>query len=735
MNRIGQTKFRKQVVNAGIAAILLAASAIFADLTATSAFTAGKVKVTANFTGREVSANERLVLTLDRPVLPEEGRLAVFINDTDMSAMFIPAATEYVYQPERFPLAIGESRVTVHLIDPTGNWAELESFDLKVVGAPSMSGVPAASEAEPKPTGDRESENGNGTAVQFTPTVNINIKGQNQTLTFPPGSAPERNPYTDVDGQAGLELKVSRRGWSFSSKFDLVGVGFRPNALRFGELQDRAPMVDLSSYLVELGKGRFKLNVGHVSFGSNRHLINSFSSRGVTATIPAGKQNEITLAAMNGTSVVGFDNFLGVSRRDHSVIGAGFAREFFKERPNGLRVEFTVMRGSLLPLNSFNQGVVNDAETSLGFGFRVRGSDTKERFRYEAGISRSRFFNPADELLEQGQAVTPILETWRTARFAELSFDIFQDIALWNGKKLKLTGTYRHEEIQPLFRSIGASTQADKRQHQFEFSGNIGELTFAAGNLRDRDNLGEISSILKTLNRRSNVVVGMPLGSFFTPAKPIRWLPQVSYTLDLTHQFGAFLPSNGEFNDPSQVPDQKNFAQGFNAQWVLSEKIAIGYRFSRAFQDNQQLGRQNADFLSITHGITVGTKPFADLDLDIEVADEAQTGFEQARTDKTFRLGTRLTWRTAFLKNSAFSGGLSASLAGDTGNLNDARNAEFDIQWTYRFAFGKKKFKKLDAQFFIRYSNRYGDTIDRIFFVNALNKTQAFNFGINFNIF
>ena len=209
------------------------------------------------------------------------------------------------------------------------------------------------------------------------------------------------------------------------------------------------------------------------------------------------------------------------------MLGVGLAREFFNERPNGLRVEFTLMRATLLPIANKNQGVVNDAEKSSGFGFRVLGSDTGQRLRYEAGYSRSRFFNPADPLLSQGLTVKPVREVWRAARFLEVSYDILKDVATWNQKKLKLTGTFRHEELAPLYRSIGVSTQADRRQFQFELSGNLGEMTFAFGNLRDRDNLNELTSILKTLNRRSNVVVGIPLNSFFTPTKPLRitWLP------------------------------------------------------------------------------------------------------------------------------------------------------------------------------------------------------------------
>ncbi len=692
------------------------------------------ITITANFTGRELTPTDRIELTLDRPLQSAEGRFAIFIGTTDASALFSNGSLSLSYTPSISPLPVGESMLTVYLIEPDGNWKMLAEFPMKVRTAAEISEPTSASSPDAPVNGTASPGDSSSAQIEFTPTISINIKGQNQTRTFPRESAPERNPFTDVDGQSSLEFKVTKRNWVFSNKFDFVGFAARQNALRFGELKDEAPMIDLSSYLIELTRKQFKLNLGHVSFGSNRHLINSFSSRGITVTVPAGTQNELSFAAMNGTSIVGYDNFVGVTRRKHNVLSTSFAREFFKERPNGLRVEFSVMRGSLLPLTNLNQGAVNDAEKSLGFGFRVLGSDTKQRLRYETGITRSRFTNPVDPQLEQGQTVVAVKETWRTARFAEISFDFIQGIKLWKEKKLKLTGTYRHEEVEPLFRSIGASTQADKHQNQFEVSASFGEMSFVYGNLRDRDNLAAIASILKTLNRRNNMSFAIPLNSFFTPAKPRKWLPQVSYTYDHLHQFGAAIPGNSDFNDPSQIPDQHSYAQAFNAQWQISDRLGFGYKHTRAFQDNRQPGRERADFRSSVHGITLATKPTSDIDLNLDFTREQQANLEQLRIDQTFRIGTRAVWRTPFIKNSAFSANLSTTVAGDTGNFNDARNVEFDVQWAYRFTLGKKKFRKLDTQFFIRYANRYGSTVDRLLFANAFNKTEAFNFGLSFNI-
>ncbi len=709
-----------------------------------------EIAVSFDLEGQEIASDQRIELRLNRDLRNGEGRLAVFVGVTDLTSLFRLEPRSLNYQPTILPLPAGANTLTVYLVRPDDDWKRLVSFQLNVKAPQAENaakenadpdGDRPAALPEVRPNAEPENETATteskreGLKMEFTPSLSLNVKSQNQILTFPRESVPERNPFTDLAGQGSVNVKVTNRGWSFVNQFDLAGSSFRQEALRFGELGERAPRIDLSSYLVSIEKGRFKFNMGHVSFGTNRHLISGFSSRGVNVTIPIGKGNEVSLAAMNGTAIVGFDNLIGVSRKKHSVLSATFAREFIKERPNGLRVEFSVTRGSLLPLTSLNQGAVNDAEKSSGFGFRVVGSTKDQRLRFEAGFTRSRFTNPADLQLSEGQTLTEIRPATRNARYAEISFDFIQGLKFWKEKKLKLTGTFRHEEIQPLFRSIAASTQADRRQNQFEVTASFGEINFTYGNLRDNDNLNDIPTILKTLNRRHNVVISIGLNSFFTPAKPKKWLPQLSYTYDHTHQFGAFLPANGDFADPSQVPDQDSFNQSVNAVWQLTKRVGITYAYNRTFQDNKQPGRDLADLASSVNGVSVTTKPFDSLELAFEFGREELKNFEQPRVDRTFKAGTKAVWQTPFLKNSVFSGSLATTLGGDTGNLNGSRNIDFDLEWAYQFSLGTKKLKKMSAQFFIRYSNRYANTIDRQVPVNGFNKTQAFNLGLTFSFF
>ena len=716
-----------------IAAIAIAVSICSLQLFVASARSRNeKLTVTPNFLGRSLSLADTIEFTLDRPLSPDEGTLAVIIAETDVTNLFSVSGRSLTYKPNSPLLPAGENKVTVYLVSPGNSWTAVADFQIRLEGAAD---VDAGQTSNIDPPSASPLENADRIKYEFTPTVAINMKGQNQTLTVPVETAPERDPYGDVDGQASLQLKVSKRGWTLNNKFDFVGVGFQKNALRFGELQDEAPKIDLSSYLIELSKDRFSLKLGHVSFGSNRHLINSFSSRGLTLTVPVGKKNELSFIAANGTSIVGYDNFLGLSRREHSVVGLTFAREFFEKEPGLLRLEVTGMRGSLLPLTDFNQQAVNDAESNIGLGFRVIGSALKHRLRYEAGFSSSRFHNPSDPEVEQGNTLTPAVTNTRNARYAEVTFDFLDGLKVWNDRTLKVSGIFRHEEIDPLFRSTAASSQADRRQNQFEVSAILGDLNFAYSTLGGDDNLAEIASILRSVTRRNNFVFGVALSTFFTPAKPRIWLPRFSYSHDRTHQYGSAFPTGGLFTNPSQIPDQMSTSSAIAAQWQISEKLNFGYRYSHVFQDNMQTGRELADFESSVSGFSVGTNAFQSLGLSFEVTRELQRAFEQPRLDRTFRVGTQVTWQTPFLRNSILSANVSTTVAGDAAYLNKNRNVEFDLQWAYKLVFGKEKFKKLEAQFFIRYSNRYGDTFDRINIIRGYTKSQGFNAGITFNIF
>ena len=170
---------------------------------------------------------------------------------------------------------------------------------------------------------------------------------------------------------------------------------------------------------------------------------------------------------------------------------------------------------------------------------------------------------------------------------------------------------FRHERVDPLFRSIGASTQADLFRNEAEFAGSYGELNFTAAHTRFNDNLAGIRTILRTNTRRAAFAINTPLQGLFSgvpPTEPNPFLPRVGYTFERVQASADFIPIGGGFDQPGAIPDQANIVQSFTAEWQIKE-IKLAYRLNHSLQDNRALGRERADLQNFTHNGTVGWSP------------------------------------------------------------------------------------------------------------------------------
>ncbi|MEP7273909.1 MAG: hypothetical protein ABI882_20580, partial [Acidobacteriota bacterium] len=499
---------------------------------------ADDLTISARFGGNvSVAPTEKIEMSLSRALLPADGSLAVLIGDTDVTAMLIVEAGQVSYIP-RQPLPVGESDVTVWLVLNGNQWKEVARFPLRVAAVAMLDGSSGATTADgaavsSSAISDASSKDQAASAGNQTPSkkrrwgfdkiepirnISLNLKSQPNSSAFPDspiGTARER--FTDLAGQAALGVTFTRGAFSLSNRFEIAGSSFQGEALRFGEMGPRAPNVDLSSYLVQAQYGASSFTVGHVSFGAHRHLINNFSSRGLTAKVALTNRADLTAAFVNGTSVVGWSNFFGVNRRKHQMLSGVLGFEFLRSRPQGLRLEVGALSGSLLPLNNFSQRTLTDAERSLGGSVRLIASDPKNRFRLDAGFTRSRFTNPKDPLLEQGLDLVPVRETMRSARFADVSLVLLREVKLNLEQKANLAFNFRHEQVDPLFRSVGAATQADRFQNQIELVGNVGDANFTLSHTRFNDNLDSLPSVLKSLTRRDGFIVNLPLAMLLTP--------------------------------------------------------------------------------------------------------------------------------------------------------------------------------------------------------------------------
>lgn len=692
--------------------------------------------VTASFVGRQVTTDEAIQFDLSRVLENGDGSIAVVIGQADLTSLFTLMDKSLRYDPSTLPLPTGESEVTLYLLSARNEWKELARFTLRV-GDEAPTGSRDEGTTKPQTSAAPSAANQPQKRARFdkldlVPSITLNINSQPAQSNFPGSSRPSRATFTTVNLQASLKSEADRGLFASQTQFDFVGSSFQAEALRFGQLGDAAPQVDLSSYLMQFKIGRVRYQSGHYSFGSNRHLINGFSSRGLMLSLPLGSRGDFALSAMNGTSIVGYGNFFGLDKSRHRLLSATLGIEFLPKRPGGLRVETTGVDAWLQPVNGFSQASVNDAERSRGLGVRLLATDPAQRFRLDTGFARSRFTSPLDPLVAQGLNLEPFPTVTRNARYLDASYDILRAQPLTKDKSVNLAFGFRTERVDPLYRSLGASTQADKLSNEFSLTGSIGEINTQFSHTRFSDNLNRIPSILRSLTRANTFLVGLPTSSLFAGQdKQSPLWPRVSYSLNRTHQFGAGIPVRGGFEiDPGSIPDQLAMNHTVSADWQI-QRWRVGYRFNHSVQDNRQAGRERDDLATLVNGLTIGVSPAASLDLNFDLNTEGAHNRGAGTIDRTVRLAPVINWRMS--NNSTLASSVSVRLAGDEADTRQNRNVEADVQWSCQFGVEKDRFRKMRGQFFIRYANRYARS--SLFGSRDFQKTQILNLGLSITLF
>jgi hypothetical protein len=730
--------------------------------------------VTANFKAEEAVAPDAAIeIVFSRTLSPAE-KIAVTIDETDLSGLFAPSDNRFVYDPTLMPLPVGESKVTVYLV-ASNNWKELARFSLKVQEAQKpeeAKPVETPKTEETKPADDQANSEGNKPGEEnkpaekakteeqsstteeqkteeppkkvlfglekfdFLPAFTIGMKSQPFQSNFPAENQPaDRATFTDVTLTGSAKQEIKQGNFSADANFDFAGSSFKQEALRFGTLGERAPNIDLSSYLMNFQLGKAKVSYGHTSFGNNRHLVSSFSARGVSLNIPLNKHFDLTAGVLNGTSIVGFGNFFGLQKLNHQVQGATLGIELIPKRQNALRLEVTGFNAYIQALSGVSEGRINDAEQSRGFGLRFVTSDNSERFRLEAGYALSRFQNPADtELDPEGNAV-PIAPVTRSAHYVETSYQFVKDLKLSASKNLNLTVGFKHELVEPLYKSLGAGAGADQTTQDYSLDGSVGEITFGYGFNHSNDNLRNVPSILKSVTRANRFALALPLTALIgKPDKPSPFLPRLGYNIDITHQFGQGIPVNGGFEiDPSTIPDLVNTNQTFSSTWQFT-RFNFEYRYNRSNTDNRQTGAENSDQVAWTHGLTAGFNPLSILSLSVGLNLESANNLELAQINNTKALTLGVNW-TPF-KNATFAANFSNTIAGDRARvINRNRNTNFDVQFAYNFNLEKSRFKKFGMQSFIRFADTFARSRDFTIDLNNRTRVRILTAGLTFNFF
>ena len=598
-----------------------------------------------------LSSNARLEFRLSRALATRYERLGLVVGALDVSALLKVDDRSAWFTPERMRLPAGETEAVAFIVDSAGTWRELARFPLRIR---SRVGLDEAT---------------------VRPSVELSTSGP-FARGDPPDVGPiERRTYQDVTLRLGVQNTMAHQDWRVTSQANALGASEATQRLRFGEQQSDAPALDLADYQVLGERTGFGFAVGHQSVGQHRLLTNGFSSRGLGATFRFGPAVSLETAVLNGTSVTGWANPIGISEPRHRVLTAGLSLELIPSRPGALQVHVSGIDGSLLPQTSFNQSAVTDAERNRGGAARVILSDIDQRVRVEAGIARASFTNPTDPLLNGGNDdVVAVRSETRVARYGEFTADLLRNVAVTDRVTATLSTVARHERADPLYRSIGAFVQPDRDANSVELIGTLGLLSLKSTFGSSRDNLQHIASILTSRTRGRTFAAALPLGSLC--AGTVCAWPSISYANDRSHQFGEGVPVDGAF-EASHVPDQQSVNQTALFNWSL-RGLAAEYRWNESQQDNRQPGRELADFRSTVHAVTVSGVAFADADASFDVSRELQTNAEIDATQRLDRIGSTVRWKVA--STTDVLAVLSHAWGSQPANGQRTRNMEYQFE-------------------------------------------------------
>lgn len=618
------------------------------------------------------SSRAPLQLTLTRPLSPGQ-RVALLVGHMDVSGAIEVRGLQVTYTPELVRLPAGASDVVAYIVEADGTWYEVARAPLRVRSAAGFDG--SAREA----IADLSSA---GALVDHQPGN-------------PTGG---RDPFQDVTLRLGVNGRVARNGWELSLQSNALGASRKEQRLRWAEHGADAPRLDLTDYRLQLNRGGVRAAVGNVTAGANRYLLSGFASRGVTAGAQWGRVLTVDAAMTGGSSVVGWDNPLGVGQPDHRLTSTTLGLELIPARPGAIHVDLTGLEGAVLPRTGVTQGAVTDAERSHGYGVQVTAADAAQRLRFSGGLARSRFTNPADPTLGPA-GVVPVTAVARTARFGELVFQAIPERLVRGRTRAALGTTLRYERVDPLYRSVGAYVGADVQQEGAEFTGMLGALALQGAASRGRDNLAGLTSVLTTRTGRRAIHAAAPVAGLLGVA-PRSWLPAATFAWERTTQVGDGVPDNGDFA-PSHVPAQWSYQRAATLTWTWP-RVTAAWRWTGSMQDNRQPGRERSDLKARVHALSLALTGWPSITPSVEGSVERQDFAETATQQRTTRFGGGM--QATLRQTMGLTANLSRTWSFDPFAQRRVRQMEMQGEVSRAFSLYRTGASGSQGRLFVRYA-------------------------------
>jgi len=656
---------------------------------------------------RHQSHDATLTLVLSRPLRPGDGHLAVIVGRADLTALLEVRGTRAMLPLRRERLASGDVVVEAWLVTPDGHWHAAGEFALKRL----------------TPTGFE--------SATARPRLDVQSDGQLDAGASPAAPPlPRGGTYQDVTINGGIDGAMRRNGWDVTWQGLVAGASHEPARLRAAQIGPDAPMLDLASYTARVVRKGFALQAGHLALGGHRLLTSQFRTRGVAADVRAGRRVALTVGSTAGSEIVGWTDVLGLARPGHRLITGVLGVEAAPARPGLVRVELTALTGALQPLPAFTQQAVTDRESSRGLGVQLAAADPSQRIRLIAGVARSRFSNPRDPLLAGDSSIVAVRPETRAARFGELGVEAVR-AATVGRLTANLSLAARHERVDPLYRSISAFVQADRRQDALEATGSLGALQVQASTSHGRDNLANVPSLLITRTRAHTVTAALPVAAVVNATAADWWWPALTLAWQGSTQRGDTTPPNGGFRAPFQIPNQGTASTAVSAAWQRTQWSAT-YRFNHSRVDNRQVDRARDDQSALANGVALAFTPSPAVSFAVDASRETQRSEGAGSRATNQRVATQVDVRP--FRHTTFGGAASRTRTRDNLSTQRGSNLELRLEASQGFNAWTRPAGGSQGRAFLRWARTVAD-------VQAEGATQprmvqwALNGGVSMRLF
>ena len=163
-----------------------------------------------------IKPTEKIRIKFDRLPDASEGKLAILVNQSDLTSQFKTVGNELVYDPSVVKLPSGEKELVVHLVRGPDEWEEIARYSLRVLTKFGLE------------------------HLDFTPRADASVAqgldARDQGEIAPPGKI----PFTEGTFDVGLAAEASKEDVEIQGEVNFLGVTNREQALQFSEEGSKA---------------------------------------------------------------------------------------------------------------------------------------------------------------------------------------------------------------------------------------------------------------------------------------------------------------------------------------------------------------------------------------------------------------------------------------------------------------------------------------------------------------